>query len=77
MQQVGTPAEIYNSPSNLFVADFMGSPAMNLLEGTVKGVRQASARFAVPMVAFGDPREVDPFDIDCAVKGRGTFVIGR
>src|SRR5271167_1535690 len=32
LQQVGTPAEIYNSPANLFVADFMGSPAMNLLE---------------------------------------------
>ena len=35
VQQVGTPAEIYNTPSNLFVADFMGSPSMNLLEGKV------------------------------------------
>ena len=33
LQQVGTPNEIYNRPANLFVADFMGSPAMNLLEG--------------------------------------------
>ena len=41
LQQVGTPAEIYNSPSNLFVADFMGSPAMNLLEGKVTGVNGA------------------------------------
>jgi ABC-type sugar transport systems, ATPase components len=32
LQQFGTPAEIYNSPSNMFVADFMGSPAMNLIE---------------------------------------------
>ena len=32
LQQVGTPAEIYNTPSNLFVADFMGSPAMNLIK---------------------------------------------
>ena len=31
IQQVGTPAEIYNTPANLFVADFMGSPAMNLI----------------------------------------------
>lgn len=31
LQQFGTPAEIYNNPSNMFVADFMGSPAMNLL----------------------------------------------
>ncbi len=35
VQQIGTPAEIYNRPSNLFVADFMGSPAMNLIEGVI------------------------------------------
>ena len=31
IQQLGTPKEIYNTPSNLFVATFMGSPSMNLL----------------------------------------------
>jgi multiple sugar transport system ATP-binding protein len=36
LQQVGSPDEIYRMPENLFVADFMGSPAMNLLEGTVR-----------------------------------------
>ncbi|HZT19509.1 MAG TPA: ABC transporter ATP-binding protein [Dongiaceae bacterium] len=35
LQQVGTPGEIYNRPDNLFVADFMGSPAMNLIEGRI------------------------------------------
>ncbi|MET0599454.1 MAG: ABC transporter ATP-binding protein [Mesorhizobium sp.] len=35
LQQFGTPAEIYNNPANMFVADFMGSPAMNLLTGTI------------------------------------------
>jgi multiple sugar transport system ATP-binding protein len=35
VQQFGTPAEIYNNPGNLFVADFMGSPAMNLIPGTI------------------------------------------
>ncbi len=35
LQQVGSPSEIYNSPANLFVADFMGSPSMNLLQGAV------------------------------------------
>jgi multiple sugar transport system ATP-binding protein len=35
LQQVGNPGEIYNFPANLFVADFMGSPAMNLLEGKI------------------------------------------
>ena len=36
LQQFGTPAEIYNNPSNMFVADFMGSPAMNLLTVAVE-----------------------------------------
>ncbi len=35
VQQVGSPHEIYNRPRNLFVADFMGSPAMNLIEGEI------------------------------------------
>jgi multiple sugar transport system ATP-binding protein len=33
LQQVGTPLEIYNNPANLFVARFIGSPGMNLLQG--------------------------------------------
>ncbi|MDY2727768.1 MAG: ATP-binding cassette domain-containing protein [Candidatus Onthovivens sp.] len=36
IQQIGTPSEIYNHPANVFVATFIGSPAMNLLEGTMK-----------------------------------------
>ena len=36
LQQVGTPSEIYNRPANLFVADFMGSPAMNLIPATIR-----------------------------------------
>ncbi len=35
VQQFGTPDQIYNDPVNMFVADFMGSPAMNLLPGKV------------------------------------------
>ncbi len=37
VQQVGTPTEIYDTPSNTFVASFIGNPAMNLMEGEVKG----------------------------------------
>ncbi len=35
VQQLGTPKEIYDTPSNLFVATFMGSPAMNVLPAKV------------------------------------------
>jgi len=34
VQQVGTPYEVYYNPSNLFVARFIGSPGMNLIQGT-------------------------------------------
>jgi multiple sugar transport system ATP-binding protein len=36
LQQVGTPQELYDRPCNLFVAGFIGSPSMNLVEGTVR-----------------------------------------
>lgn len=35
IMQIGTPEEVYNRPANLFVAGFIGSPAMNLVEGTI------------------------------------------
>ncbi|MBV2361530.1 sn-glycerol-3-phosphate ABC transporter ATP-binding protein UgpC [Thalassococcus sp. CAU 1522] len=36
IQQLGTPDEIYNDPANLFVAGFIGSPAMNLINGSIR-----------------------------------------
>src|SRR5690606_12629653 len=35
LQQVGTPQEVYAAPANLFVAQFIGTPPMNTLTGTV------------------------------------------
>jgi len=40
-------------------------------------VRQVSARFAQAMVPFGDPRELDPFEVDCAEKGKGRWADAR
>jgi len=37
IMQVGTPEDVYNEPANLFVASFIGSPAMNLVEGSIDG----------------------------------------
>jgi len=43
IQQLGTPQELYDTPSNLFVAGFIGSPAMDFFDGRlVKGDRGAS-----------------------------------
>jgi len=46
-------------------------------QGPVKKVRQAAARFSDPMVAFGDPRLSDPFDVDCAAPGKGRWADAR
>ena len=51
-------------------------------QGEAKGVRQVTARFSEPMVAFGDPRLADPFNVQCdgdaaRLKGRGRWVDTR
>jgi multiple sugar transport system ATP-binding protein len=52
IQQIGTPAEVYNNPSSLFVARFIGSPGMNLVTGKyADGVVQMAGldnRYTVP-----------------------------
>ena len=37
IEQIGTPLELFDRPGNLFVAQFIGSPAMNVLKGVVQG----------------------------------------
>ncbi len=54
VQQIDTPAALYESPRNTFVATFLGSPAMNLVEGMVARdgglvFRAASDAFTVPL----------------------------
>ena len=41
IEQIGTPLELYDHPANLFVAQFIGSPAMNVVHGTLR--RQGDA----------------------------------
>ncbi len=48
IMQVGTPEEVYNRPANLFVASFIGSPAMNLVEGTLNGADFEASGVRVP-----------------------------
>jgi len=50
IQQVGTPLEVYEHPANVFVASFIGNPAMNLLPAQ----RDAQGALAVPGLPLGD-----------------------
>ena len=50
VEQIGTPLELFDRPGNLFVAQFIGSPAMNVFQGTVRGgaVEALGARWPLP-----------------------------
>ena len=55
IQQLGVPQEVYDHPANLFVAGFIGSPPMNLLDAAVQAgtVTAAGVRIARPGAADG------------------------
>jgi multiple sugar transport system ATP-binding protein len=57
LQQCAPPEELYDRPANLFVAAFMGSPAMNLVEATVtaEGLRFGDHQLPLPPSALGLP----------------------
>jgi multiple sugar transport system ATP-binding protein len=63
LQQVGKPTELYNNPTNLFVAGFIGSPAMNFVPGTIEDSKVKTAFGDLPIpdgarAAGGGGREV-------------------
>jgi multiple sugar transport system ATP-binding protein len=67
--QVGSPMEIYSNPVNYFIADFFGSPSMNLVAGeVVRG--NGAARFRSPL--FDIPL---PARFSAAGAGKGTLGI--
>ena len=43
IEQIGTPLDLYDRPDNLFVAQFIGSPSMNVIAGTLQGIGSATA----------------------------------
>ena len=51
LQQIGTPQEVYNQPQTVFVAQFMGSPSMNLINGKV----QAQTALNPNVIGGGEP----------------------
>jgi multiple sugar transport system ATP-binding protein len=51
LQQVGTPAELYDNPKNLFVAGFIGSPSMNFMPAEISG---GKLRLPIGEVDLGD-----------------------
>src|SRR5215472_2521042 len=53
IQQVDTPQELYARPANLYVAAFIGSPAMNLVEATIDGAQVRFGGHTIPLPESG------------------------
>jgi len=59
IQQIGTPFEVYNSPNNEFVASFIGSPAMNLVDVHYSNGRISDGHMIDFEVSGPDRKELD------------------
>ncbi|MGH9419094.1 MAG: ABC transporter ATP-binding protein, partial [Thermoanaerobaculia bacterium] len=51
IQQVGTPRQVYESPANAFVAQFIGTPPMNLIPATIAGEMLQMSSFSLPLAS--------------------------
>jgi len=82
LQQVGTPRDLYEKPNNVFVAGFIGSPAMNLFPADITdgGIRFGTAIAATERDALAHASSgtvtvgVRPEDILVATSGEGLTV---
>jgi multiple sugar transport system ATP-binding protein len=66
LQQVDSPQVLFNAPANLFVAAFIGSPSMNLVEAAVRGPTISFAGWDIPL----------PPDVDLRAYDGRTVVLG-
>ncbi|MEP7298500.1 MAG: sn-glycerol-3-phosphate ABC transporter ATP-binding protein UgpC [Burkholderiales bacterium] len=79
IEQIGTPLDLYDRPGNLFVAQFIGSPSMNVIPGALRGgntVEAAGTRWPVPAQIGGSEGQavhygIRPGDIHLAPAGAG------
>jgi multiple sugar transport system ATP-binding protein len=74
VEQIGTPLELFDRPRNLFVAQFIGSPAMNVFDGRMNGAGVAALGAHWPaavQAAGGQPVHygIRPGDLELAGEG--------
>jgi multiple sugar transport system ATP-binding protein len=77
LQQLATPAEIYNDPANLFVAQFIGSPPMNVIHGSLTGSQFITNGVPVETTVKGQAEKavmgIRPEDCTIAPPSVGTL----
>jgi multiple sugar transport system ATP-binding protein len=82
IEQIGTPLELFDRPGNLFVAQFIGSPAMNVMQGAVRGrsVQALGVQWPIgPEVAVREGQAVQygirPTDLRLGTQGIAAQVV--
>ena len=70
MQQMGRPQEVYNSPANLFVAQFLGTPPVNVFRGHVSGTQVMVGEDLV----FETEEDLGERDVFVAIRPEGFFI---
>ncbi len=77
LQQLATPSEIYNDPANLFVAQFIGSPPMNTVHGSLDGSTFHTNGVSIETAVSGKAEKavmgVRPEDCEIAPPSEGTL----
>jgi ABC-type sugar transport system ATPase subunit len=72
LQQLGTPDDIYIRPANRFVAEFMGTPAMNFLSGRLSGSGEATA---ITLDGVESPIHLGPLARPASLPAQATLGI--
>ena len=57
IEQIGTPIEVYETPKTLFVAEFIGTPKMNFINGKIKNKKFETGKAQIPLNHFTDTEE--------------------
>ncbi|UHS59446.1 ABC transporter ATP-binding protein [Agrobacterium vaccinii] len=69
IEQIGAPLELYDRPANLFVAGFIGSPAMNFIRGHVEeGVFRTAKGLTLPLPQTANPAELGGRDLVYGIR---------
>ena len=66
LQQIGKPQDVYDDPVNLFVAKFLGTPPINVLEGRI-----ADGKICVGEAAIGEAAGVEDQDVYIGIRPEG------
>ena len=69
IEQIGAPLELYDRPANLFVAGFIGSPAMNFVRGRVEeGIFRTTKGLTLPLPVSANPGELGGRDLVYGIR---------